>query len=623
MKKLLLLAALAMTVSAQSFAQEKSTRLGADVKAMKAEGLRAAVAPVNALKRVEKANAGMTAIKRAPKKVMADEVWYQRPEGTMYVSGSGYIYPFIPPFITTTWANMATDKANSEWSFVGSSAVYPMHDYDGQDFEMDFPKISNGYISTLYVPHLSVGDIDYHVGSEFENVPDQDAPQVALINGDSLNWSVSQVNRHGGFWTGFSNGYVFGTDTRTFVDEEENEFEGKVDAIYEFYQKPIAPLYLSSFYLYSVTQSDVMIPEGTDMTLSIYKVEDGQIGDLIEEMTFNMADTVYYDVNDAWDGENQIYKAYSLFEVKKVETDAFGSEFQVPVIINDAFVVIISGFDQEGVDFSLYMCDVMATESDYFENTGWVEPTCRSFVRADNGEPIGGLRYCQYIDSEMSKQYNEEDGDNYDWRRQYNAGILLNCLYDIVKPIEGFETMIAPVEGGDIFYEEEVTEEDDDGNEVTETYRFETVQFYTSLPYTSTWEGLEGMANYEVVDLPDWLEVDVEAEETTDGWIEKYYYAEDPETENDPNVLLVAIKAQPLPDGMNGRTGTFRVVSERGADSGLITVVQGEAESQSIVTVSKGAAVKAQSNIYNLNGQRISGNYKGLVVRDGKKMFVK
>ena len=334
MKKLLLLSVLAMAVAAQSVAQEKNTHIKADAKAMKMEGMRAAVAPVNALKRVENVNAGITPVKRAPRKVMADSVWYQRPEGTMYVSGNstsgGWIYPLIPPFVTTVWPNMAKDKASAKWSFVGSSASYPLTDFDGKDLEMDFPKIGNGYISTLYVPHLSVGDVDYSVGSEFKSTdPNTPSPQVALINGDSLQWSVSQVNRYGGFYTGFSNGYVFGSDLRTFRDDDGNTFEAKADAIYEYYQKPITPLYLSSFFLYAVTMSDEMIPEGTNMTLSIYKVEDDhKLGDLIEEMTFNMNDTIYYDVNESWDGQNEVYKAYSLFEVKKVESDAYGTEYQ-------------------------------------------------------------------------------------------------------------------------------------------------------------------------------------------------------------------------------------------------------------------------------------------------------
>ena len=606
MKKSLLFFGLALMLSAPAIAQEKVQWQTSKAEAMKAEGLNAKMAPVAAVDRVERV--GTAAKARAPRRVIADDVWYKRPEGTMYVSGSGYIYPFIPAFIDAKFPNMAADKANAKWTLVSSSNTYSVTGNADNDLELTIPKIDNGYISSLYIPHLTVGDVEYKIGDEFNLMSESSYqnPDVALINGDSLLWSVTQVNRHGGFWTGFSNGYVFGSDVRTFQAEDGSTFDGKVNAIYEFFEKPVKPLYISSIYLYAVTTAETMIPEGKEMKLSFYKAEDGQIGDLIDEIAFDMNDTVYYSKNESYDGDAEPYQAYSLFEVAKTEVDWLGTEIQMPVILNDEFCIIISGFEQEGVEWSLYMCDVLNTETDSYEKTGRIIPTLRSFVRVDDGTPIQGLRYCQYIDSETSKMYNEEDGDNYDWTRQYNAGILLNCMYDVISVYPDFQTMTAPVEGGNIYSEIETVEEDDDGNEVTNVYRYETIQYQTTLPRISTWEGTAGDENYYFEDLPDWLEVT--------EYIDKYY-----NNDNDYTTLAV-VNAQPLPEGMDGRVAQIRIVSERGGDSGYITVVQGEA-GNSIATVTRESARKANAKIYSLTGQQVNGNFHGIVVKNGKKVF--
>ena len=540
-------------VSSSAFAQKKVERRGEMVKAQAhTELTRRQAAPV--MQAPGQDVLATSSVTKAPRRAMENELWYQRPKGSFYVSGNNsgdyWSYLFMPAFTTVTYKNMAANKENSSWSVVGSSQTYPMEANSDYDLEMTIDKIPNDYISSYYIPTLTVGKDSYRFGDDIASNGTLVNPSVALINGDSL-MTVTQVNLAPNYYIGFSDGCIFGSYERTLKDENGEEFPVKAKALYEFYPKPIKPLYVNDIYFRAINYTgEPLMNEDTEMKASFYKIEDdGSMGDVIAEIPFTLADTLFC---ESYENQGKMY-TQAAFQISQKEVDAFGTEYDVPFVISDEFVLVIDGFDQEGVDFSLFMTSDLKedTPTDCYFKGGLVTPTCRSYVRTDTGEELDGLYYIQYITPEQSARYNEEDGDNTDWTRHYNAVIWLDCMEDVVSIFDDFKDMVAPVEGGNIYA---VVEEEG------ELVAYGTVQYQTTLPRLSTWAGYEGEDNYEFVDLPDWLRVKEH--------IDTYY------SEDYGFTTLTQLEADPLPEGEQGRKAVVRIVSERGAEDSF-TVIQG------------------------------------------------
>lgn len=566
MKKVLLFSAAMMSMSLAATAQEAvKTNLSTARSIMK----EAKVAPVSAIACDTKYDAAAT---KANRRSIATGVSYGRPEGTYYVSGTSgsvkYQYLYIPAFVDVTYKNYAKDKANAKW-YYGASTLYEWQGDENNNFTVNWPLIERGYINSAYVPTLAVGEETYKFGEELG------LTQNCLINGDSI-LSVTQVNRAGGAYYGFTDGAVFGSADRTMTIDGK-DVECKQGAIYEIFSKPTVPFCLNQieFPVVSYNKSE-MIPAGTTMYLYIVKMtEDGKLtNEVTEVLPFTKDDIEDFEILN---GEVSI----GFISLSKKTEDDFGTEIEEPIIIDYPFAIIIDGFAQKGVDFSLYMCNVMATERDYYEEEGGIEGTLCEYVRTDTGETLDGLYYCQTI---------SKTGPNAAFARQYNALIYLTGMFDVVSLIPGCEQLIAPVEGGYVYAELE------DGDY--------SLQYFTTCPRLSDWDGIEGEENYWFVGMPEWLTVKQYVDE---------YFAED-------NVTIAVIEAEPLPAGVESRSAEIRLVSAKGADSGVITVTQGATTGISTVTTS-GKTGSATS--YNLSGQQVNDSFKGLMIKDGKKYITK
>lgn len=576
MKKVLLLSAAMMSVSLAATAQEAVKANFSNARSIMKE---AKVAPVASIACDGKYDA---ATNKAGRRTIANGVSYGRPEGTYYMggqtsSGQKIQYLYIPAFVDATYKNYATDKASATWQYGASGDMYDLEGDENNDLTVSWPLIPRGYISSYYIPTMSVGGNTYQFGEELG------LSTNCLINGDSI-LSVTQVNRAGGAYYGFSDAAIFGTFDRNIrIDGEV--VVCKQSAIYEFFSKPIVPFCLNQieFPIVSSTYdkskyADVtdMLPDGTTMKLYIVKMtEDGKLTDEMTELSFTNEDIEDFEN----DGEGHLFGYVTL---SKKTTDIIGNEILEPIIIDYPYAIIVDGFAQPGVDFSLYMCNVMATERDFFEVEGGILPTVAEVVRTDNGETLDKLFYVQ--------TFSTEDGPEY--TRQYNALIYLTGMFDVVKMVEGFENMIAPVEGGSIYAEI-------DGDE------YEGLEYYTTCPRLSDWEDIEGEENYQIADMPDWLTV-------------KEYYDD---LYEDYNATVLDIEAAPLPEGVEGRVAKIRIVSDKGADSGVITVTQGKV-STGINNVEVKNDAATSSAMHNLAGQRVSAA-KGLIIKNGKKYIAK
>lgn len=546
-----------------------------EVQSAKQLAAEATVAPVSSYMEENLSNCFL-----APRKTIENGVSYARPAGTKWSWwSSSYLRTqmYIPAIGTVKWTNMSTDKTGA-WTQQYQDSSYDLEADENGDCSYRMFKISNGYINPYGVPYYTVGETSYIYGQECKGY----TPWA--MNGDSI-VQITNANGAGGYYYGFSDACVFGTFNRvlTVGDETVNVSTYRVR---DFYAKPDYPLciYGLEFSVVSYNTVEQFMPEGTKVPVYFIRTVDGVYGP--EETTDTIAKM--YITSDCFDPEIDVTsvagKSFGHVSVANVQTDLFGNEYIEPVIVDDQFVISIEGFNQEGVDFGLYMIDVMATERDYYKNGG-LFPTLFDYVDADGNTYDG---YWQY-NSGSSNPANA---------RHYNAVIWLNAITDIVYLYDGFEEMTAPVEGGSIYAEIE----EEDG-----TARYATIQFETTLPWISVWEDTEGEDNYYIEDLPEWLEVT--------GVNTDYY--------EDYNAILLEVTAEPLPTGVKGRQAEIRVVSERGADSGVITVTQGEVETAIKDVTVKDNNSKFNGARYNISGQKVNADYKGIVIKDGMKSIVR
>jgi hypothetical protein len=178
---------------------------------------------------------------------------------------------------------------------------------------------------------------------------------------------------------------------------------------------------------------------------------------------------------------------------------------------------------------------------------------------------------------------------------------IFEAMYDYVEvydeltntstgeKISGLSILTAPVEGGNIW---EQTDPSINTFAYTETFL--------------SWEDAEENENYFIDDMPDWI---------TD-----YVIEEDREGDEASGFTFVSFTVEPLPAGMNSRSATVHI-SGKGFMSKPITIVQGNGESG--INTIKSDIRNAKAAIFNVAGQRVNNNYKGLVVKDGCKFMNK
>ena len=122
----------------------------------------------------------------------------------------------------------------------------------------------------------------------------------------------------------------------------------------------------------------------------------------------------------------------------------------------------------------------------------------------------------------------------------------------------------------------------------------------------------------ETDEIPDWISIEIANEDyttataTDDDGYEYTYFVNGIDYD-----MVITVDA--LPEGVSNRTAKF-VFFQTGAKL-TVTVVQ-DVDPDGISTVVEKTPIK-NSRAYNLAGQPVGKNYKGVVVKDGKKVIVK
>ena len=191
----------------------------------------------------------------------------------------------------------------------------------------------------------------------------------------------------------------------------------------------------------------------------------------------------------------------------------------------------------------------------------------------------GGFDYCEVLDNVTLL---DEDGEP--------AGTL-----------ENINVLHVSADGTTVTNDNEAAQEQLQGNAL----------LYTSYPWI---DELTGADNYEVEgELPEWIiglaGIDLADDEGDRTGME-----------------LVTVECEPLEAGQSGRAAML-MLHGKGYKSELpIFVLQGDATVEDAIQQSVEPLVLApeyMKGIYSLNGQRVDKNFKGIVVKNGKKMFQK
>ena len=459
------------------------------VAALKGEAKQHAISQKATVAKVERSKVANLSVSHVPFKSYATMMYYTRPEGTFYetfsaTNGNDYCYLVFPNFTDLLYKNMSSEeiKPKTIWSYNGER----VDGNEDNDLE-EWYRIPSGRL--YYTPTLQTKTDEFNIGDG------HDYAQVGAITTDSITefhkWDIVQ----GGNYSGYTDGsYGFGTGTTTFdFDGDGVKEEVYSNGVVEIFDKPARPLYLTSIEIYATSnqvEPEDMLKNDASLTVEVYPVVTDEEGswDLADEpiatMEMNNECITYSGSYNSGDG------SYALFDVAPTYIDDFGTETTVPLILDERFAIVITGFDNEDVDLGLRFGD--AAEASYdFEN---MYPTFERYYSVEDNSYKGMLR-----------AYGTSNGTPY----CYNAVIYLNGMFDVADLYsEEYASLVAPVEGGIIETEAEFQDE-----ETGQMYHDNVIMLFTELPWESTWEENEGEDNYFIVvddedeeaEFPDWI----------------------------------------------------------------------------------------------------------------------
>lgn len=612
MKKSLLLGVAAFAATT-GFAQVASLEVQKAVKM-------APVAPMEKFQRLTD--------KAAVKKTYTNQTYYT-PQGGLYGgwtadgNGAAAAVYVIPTFSTVSFNNMMSKPTSANWQINGTDVTEYYMDANGNYVSSYYP--SDG---AFYVPTLINGTYQYQFG---ENNVYYKRDYVTLANsgflktrtamsfndGTSIDMPLYAMNDHGSressgtYYSNTLSGYgfidgtafLFGTGSVTNAGETST-----VTSSTQYFPASSAPLYFNdvfgrclsfntngpipandTIYAYVVDANLVTSESGTQS----YKLGDKIIATLYatsnETSGFTSEDVISgWDADGEYAGKEPRSGVVYYYNTKKTVDPIMGTESSDPVVIpaGQAFAIVFSNLNKSGVN--LGFSGIVANDED--------------------GTAIHGTVDC-------------ENGNSYNFK-----GTIGMC----VGLEGGFENIDIPATGF-------LTSESQSDFPTSSFKGWNALRVSADGKTVST----EGLANtdydlgcalvgttYPWVDDEDNANYSVEIEYLSggEGWISGVQYDNSQyDGESLTGYNLVAPVCDALPSGTTGRTAKITVYGKADiASTSSIYVFQGDASSTGI---SSSVVVDSKANtnnaMYNLSGQKVSKNYKGLVIVDGKKFINK
>lgn len=529
---------------------------------------------------------------KAPKAVtrsFSDGVYYV-PQGMLYrgwdLDGRGFGYSMvgIAPFTEVTFKNMMGDASKTKWLLNGEE-IEDFTNANG-DFVVEYPArgwypaptISNGTIT------YSFGDNNFY-GKRYDK---KYATPIAFVDTVA---TFSVVDDHGSildngqyypntyaFGPSLNTNYIYGSGTITSNGRTCYAVMQNFPALHSnmsvecialegcTFTKPIkngAKLKLEILPLYYDSERDAYRPNYDEPMETIYATE-------TDTIDFSAANASQFN-------SKTVYGGKVVFS-KKVEDD-FGAVTTENITIpaNQPFAIYVSGFeDQVNIDFGVSALEGAAEE--VFDE---------------------GIFQC--YDATEDVFYNH-------YFQGLAAKIYLNGIFDKVVV---FENEVLKDEPANIQYN--VLRVSADGTTVTTEGSDANSNFgwwliRTAMPFFDNQEG----TNYE-------LELNVD---NSDEWVTFNVDPSEYDGDNWPYFTFIKPVCKPLPAGVTKRAAAVYVKGRGTEGNKPLYILQGDA------TIADGIAAleNAKANngaVYNLQGQKVSMDAKGLLIKNGKKFFNK
>ena len=501
-----------------------------------------------------------------PMRSLANGIWYNRPAGTFLDTRKSIQYMVVPPFTELTWTNMSTNPLETLWKW-GEEAV---NDYEESQI-VDNNFVNSFSMGTFYGPYVLKENVD-----TFSVVASQVTKKYPVVVAPKATTFMTHVPTTTAY-TGFdgSPGFRYGNNPPMSADRDGKTETYYYSRYFEYFNAPAQPLYLESISFYAALSEGKTAPmeAGTEGVICyvVLAGENAKIGDpttYTDTISVIPINPIEAEIGEYQEGYTTVYvTAYCM------EEDELGGLMQKPVVIDRDFVLIFDGFNNKGVDFGITMSKI--PEEEFYFNGGPYPTVWHALWASDNTKKSGHW----YYSSSGNSPY------------QYNMIVYLNGMFDVAALYEGVTDFYAPEEGGQVYSLGEK-----DGEEV----KYTGVDFHTVFPYQSE---ESPMPSYSVEGLPDWLSI---SGFNNDYYDSKYGW-----------VTILYLEAEPLPAGVDGREAKLRFISEKGAKSEEFSVKQGDVPDgiENIVDEQK-----VENNAtYNLSGQKVDSNYRGIVIKNGKK----
>ena len=528
-------------------------------------------------------------MKQGPRKDLASGVYYTRPEGTLYwgMDEQGRYYDLArlcsPCFTDLKFKNMCNQSAAAKWSF-------------GQADGSDLADANNDLIVPMtadqgyYMPAITVGSNTYKIGEKTKN-PDKGILQTDTITYYSF---VDQVTSKTFGFGSMDSGYLFGTGN---FKPTKGDVAGRTFKSHGFVMSvpaPISPLYIEYFNFLIYADNNNPIADDKQLKMQIRNVEerereDGSIitvpgAKIIAELVATKSDLSeqLLEDNTEYTTTGKVF-IYTLTFANKT-TDAIGNVVNEPVVINEPCFIVVTGHEQEGINFG-YRINQQPAEDALVQGTyalAYEEGSDENYSAWYGEESViemsfyGGYDYCEVLaSSELVDQAGNPTGET----------------------VENINTLRVSEDGSTI-----------------ENEGFEGLQGRVVLNSAFPWlDASTNDENYICEDLPEWITLSGESEYGNFNDGSQFY----------TGTTNISIECEALPAGETGRAATIYLEGRGYKSAYPIIVLQGDATMEDAIENVVTVNVNKSNSIYNVAGQKVGKNFKGIVIKDGKKMLVK